>query len=110
MFYLAPRNFAYLFWCCVVFVLHVFCALAFVQFGELGIDFVGLESGSPPPPPEQSSEVSLSLSASAAGGDQLSTVDNQLTYSQLQHRYISVIIIIINLTHFEFLSDMKMAL
>ena len=82
-------------WCRVVFVL--FCALAFVQFGELGIDFVGLESGSPPPPPEQSSEVSLSLSASAAGGDQLSTVDNQLTYSQLQHRYmyISIIIIII---------------
>lgn len=67
--------------------------LFFLQFGELGIDFVGLESRSPPPP-EQASEgalssLNISSSISTAAADPMTSVDtstSQLTYSQLQPR------------------------
>ena len=75
-------------------IVVLFSALAFVQFGELGIDFVGLEPQTPPPPEQvpDGSLSSLTVSVSAAAGDQLTTVDTptQLTYSQLQQRYVTV--------------------
>ena len=68
----------------------LFSTLHFAQFGELGIDFVGLESRSPPPPEQVSEGTLSSLNVSAAAAaDQLTSVDTPapLTYSQLQQRY-----------------------